>query len=237
MTLKQCIKLNSYAVACMQDGRHLESAKASKNALEQLQPCFAVVPNQGEGLHFGEHRQRGDTPQRPPFFTNVSINMDGLVLTDNLFNFCPSIYHISMEGAMEIGLHKLFLILLYNQAAIRHATTLLHVSKNKKNPYQPLMKVFNLYETALNVARAAFQYHDVSEMVGVLAAIANNSGHIASQLHLFEETTAKIDLLVELLALPAASDERAMPVENMRIFYGSVFIFLEGEGLTKAPAA
>ena len=150
------------------------------------------------------------------------------------FAFFDRLYHINNENARKMGLMKVYVILLFNRAVCQHVNAMVFLSKNNIIPDVLLGKVLCLYERVFEVVRTSFYRQDLREMLCLLVAAANNSGHISSKLMLFTETRQCIARVMHLLAV---SDESAFETEDLQVLFWSTCIFLEGRNLRNAPAA
>ena len=261
--LKESILLNSVAISLMNEGKHAESSQAMQLAIRKLELCF-YAPSQYKGLYEAEKElppiakvesesaaseiyalieersplYKSQSNQRT--FTSVRINNSVIDVTDtlsedNIFAFFDRMFHISHENASTLGLLKVYALMLFNQAVSQHVNATIFLSKNPDvNPDEYLSKVLWLYERVIEVARSSFHSLDVREMLCILVAASNNSGHISSKLMLFSETRQCIARVIHLLAV---SDESSFTKKDLEVIFWSTCIFLEGRNLQNAPAA
>jgi hypothetical protein len=254
--LMKCLDLNSQAIVCMKEGRVVESSLILRNALETLEGCFLPQPRDYvcprvhsrnvQALYHGVPSICSMAVMSNPSgrggcsYTSVSIERQwtrniAKVSPDNVFSFYPRMFDITCKGYIDsMELMKINMIIMFNEAISRHAITLMYLSLYEVNPDIHLRSVLNLYQKIVVRAQRCFQYNDVHEMLCVLVAAANNYGHIASQLLLFDETRDSISNMIHLLAI---SDKNSFLHDDVRLFFESVCIFLEGRNLCNAPAA
>ena len=261
--LKESILLNSVAISLMNEGKHAESSQAMNLALGKLELCF-YAPPQYRGYYDAEKEppptSKGASDseaskiyalieERSPLyksqrnqkiFTSIRIDNSFIDVTDtlsedNVFAFFDRMFHISHENASIFGLMKVYALMLFNQAVSQHVNAMIYLSKNPGvNPDIHLSKVLWLYERVIEVARTSFHSLDVQEMLCILVAASNNSGHISSKLMLFSETQQCIARVMHLLAI---SDESSFTRKDLEVLFWSTCIFLEGKNLRNAPAA
>jgi hypothetical protein len=255
--LLKCLDLNTQAIVCMKEGRVVESSLILRTALEKLEGCFAPLPqycvcprvharnvqapyhgavtDSGVGTYVLSPSGRGGCS-----YISVSIERQwtkniAKISPDNVFSFYPRAFDITCHGDIDaMELMKITMIIMFNEAVSRHAVTLMYLSLHKVHPDIHLRSVLSLYQKIVVHAQRCFQYNDVHEMLCVLVAAANNYGHIASQLLLFDETRDSISNMINLLAI---SDGNSFLHDDVRLFFESVCIFLEGHNLCNAPAA
>ncbi|CAB9497342.1 expressed unknown protein [Seminavis robusta] len=261
--LGQCIELNTQAIIRMREGKFVESSLMLNNALEKLELClqepspqsmYTTSPTRNGHPSSSSHGRHSASPvtdisEAAPSeqahgscqYTSVSIESPltnqivKKATPENVFSFYPRMFHVTCKGRADpMELMKITMIVMFNEALARHAIALMYLSQCKVNPEKHLTRVLGLYQKIMVLAQSCFQYSDVREMLCVLVAATNNYGHISSQLLLFNETRESINHIIQLLAL---SNEHSFLPDDVRLFFESVCIFLEGRTLRNAPAA
>ena len=270
---KMCVALNTQAIYFTRDGRHRDSSQALRLSLEHLKPCMGLPDSQHLALSM--HRKQElealqektelelanqiereqsfhHTHEMPPSLASVSIenvlpHIDPILLQHNALVFCPRMFYLSLTDANKLGLSKVFMILLYNQAVSKHVQGLLYMTNYKNHasrhhsPQELLATVYRLYQATLEISRVGFSAGDHRQLTGVLAAATNNAGHVASSLQLHQETNRHIQFLKNLMTAYTANRSVAapgsLPLDAESIFFESLCIFMEGTFLTLAAAA
>jgi hypothetical protein len=143
----------------------------------------------------------------------------------NLFGFYPRAFKLSALPENEADYTRPLVVLLYNLALSHHS----------QQDQGSLRQAGRLYQSAMDIMCNSWSQHDFEELQCLLLAVANNLGHIHSHLMNFHETRNCLHLVLDLISYP--SDEFQVPEEDYKLFYDSVYAFLDAPELCIAPAA
>lgn len=232
--------MNAHALALIQTGRCEEGIRCIKEALALLQPhldsCTPEVPPPAP-----QHNR-----QRPYYSVSVlseaQVQQSILLSCDNVFHFYPRMFNITEYNADKFGASKLFVLLLFNLAIAHHVhAALLHQKcgpireETVASRQMRLTTILKMYQSVILATRTSLHPDEVGSLLCILIAAANNAGHLNACLQNFQEMQSSLNLEMQLLGL--SYGPVAIPQEDYDLFFGSIFLFVEGPGLILSPAA
>ena len=207
-------------------------------------------PEQDEGMF-----------QLPDYFSVCVVSPDDcaskpLFSTEGqIFTFYNRMYEITKTDFVHhLGVPKTFVLLLFNFAMAHHIHAANDVtrhffthnaSNNQAAPSSSVSRKFRLstilemYQSVSIAARSTLSIEEVKDVLCVIMAAANNTGHLHSYLQEFDKVKSSLTLQLQLMGLLSLEGPIgcAIPKIDHAILLSSVYVFLEGPGLSNSPAA
>jgi len=181
----------------------------------------------------------------PRMYYSVPIMEDDMVQAsplfssdNNVFAFYPRMFEISETDGHKFGLSKAFVLLVYNFAMAHHVHGSYHHLANEEataTRQARLVALLQMYQSVIVAARGTLSPEEIGEMLCVIVASANNSGHLHGFLQDFQEVRNSLALQMDLLKL--SYGPCSLPPVDFALLFSSIFVFLEGPGLSIPPAA
>lgn len=146
----------------------------------------------------------------------------------NLFLLYAAAFTVDQEQANGISNAQWTAILLYNMAIARHLYALIHRPKDDR----ALRHVSGIYQAVMKAVYCIWEDHS---RIWLTMAVACNEGHIHCHRLDFRSTRERLSLLLRFVMQPLSRS--VVPQADLRLFFDTVSIFMEGMDLALAPAA
>ncbi|CAB9514514.1 expressed unknown protein [Seminavis robusta] len=241
-TFESCLVLNAQAILLVQLGHCEEAIRCIKEALQLLQPNLR--------LPAATQPQDNGNTKRPyysiPVLPEGIMHTSSMLSSDNIFSFYPRMFNITEHDDSKFGAAKIFVILIFNLAMAHHVhAALLECEDNANNGWLKLetprdrqtrlTAILKMYQNVIVGARTTLSPDEVGGLLCVVTAAANNAGHLNTCMNNFQEMQASLNLEMQLMKLSYGAC--TIPAMDYGIFFSSIFVFLEGAGLSISPAA